>query len=382
MVNPEISAFLQSRIDANDFPSAVYLVAQNGKIRFQDALGHAVVVPERIPATLDTIYDLASLTKVLVTGLLAAMLIEEGRLSPFESFYNYLDAVQRRDQLTIFVQDLLTHTSGFRAWVPFYLLRVSERVDILAEILKTPLNKGGDPVVYSDLNFLTLMFIIERIHGKPIDEIAKSLIFEPLGLKDTLFAPPIELRPRIAASEYGNNYERHMCVVGGYLHAVDSVANPDTLRCPEAALRDDLIWGEVHDGNAHYMNGIAGHAGLFGTTEDVFQIAMQFLPRYTSLLKSETCKLFSTNSTRGMNEHRSYGFQLASTPHSTAGSLMSPQSFGHLGFTGTSLWIDPVRERIFVLLTNRTHNHPLPFTNINSVRRGFHDLAIESLDQN
>ncbi len=104
------------------------------------------------------------------------------------------------------------------------------------------------------------------------------------------------------------------------------------------------------------------------------------MTNYTTLLKPETCELFKTNFTRGMSGHRSFGFHLASVPETTGGSRMPAESFGHLGFTGTSLWIDPVNERVFVLLTNRTHNHALPFVNINSVRRRFHDLAIEHLD--
>ncbi|HMS09360.1 MAG TPA: serine hydrolase, partial [Pyrinomonadaceae bacterium] len=135
------------------------------------------------------------------------------------------------------------------------------------------------------------------------------------------------------------------------------------------------------DGNAYFMGGVAGHAGLFSTAEEVFKIALQFLPEHTKLLKPETCELFRTNFTPGLNEDRSFAFQLASTKDSTAGTRMSPQSFGHNGFTGTSLWIDPVADRIFVLLTNRTHAHPLPFVNINSVRRRFHDLAIEELEK-
>ena len=129
------------------------------------------------------------------------------------------------------------------------------------------------------------------------------------------------------------------------------------------------------------MGGVAGHAGLFSTAEDVFKIALQFLPSFTTLLKPETCELFRTNFTKGMNEDRSLAFQLASTEGSTAGTLMSPESFGHNGFTGTSLWIDPVKERIFVLLTNRTHAHMLPFVNINSTRRRFNDLAVTLLDE-
>jgi len=145
--------------------------------------------------------------------------------------------------------------------------------------------------------------------------------------------------------------------------------------------RDYQIWGEVHDGNAWFVGGVAGHAGLFSTAEEIFKVALQFLPNYTTLLKPETCSLFRTNFTKGMNEDRSFAFQLASTPDSTAGKLLSPESFGHLGFTGTSLWIDPVKERIFILLTNRTHHRSLPFANINSVRRSFHDLAADLLEK-
>jgi CubicO group peptidase (beta-lactamase class C family) len=188
-------------------------------------------------------------------------------------------------------------------------------------------------------------------------------------------------RRQIAASEKGNGHERRMCVELGYLPESDGhpVA---TAPGSDSRFRNEVIWGEVHDGNAYFMGGIAGHAGLFSTAEEVFKIALQFLPNYTTLLKPETCELFCTNFTPGMNEHRSFAFQLATTPESTAGTKMSRTSFGHLGFTGTSLWIDPVKERIFILLTNRTHNHALPFVNLASVRRRFHDLAIDHLDKN
>jgi CubicO group peptidase (beta-lactamase class C family) len=146
-------------------------------------------------------------------------------------------------------------------------------------------------------------------------------------------------------------------------------------------IRDDVIWGEVHDGNAYFMNGVAGHAGIFSTAEESLKIAQQFLPASTAILKPETCHLFTTNLTEGKNEARSLAFQLASTPESTAGKRLSPGSFGHLGFTGTSLWIDPVKERVFILLTNRTHGHQIPFVNINSVRRQFHSLAADLLDR-
>jgi len=374
-MNNAISIFLQERIDARDFPSAVYLVAEKGEIAFQDALGYAVAEPERLPATLDTIYDLASLTKPLVTGLIAAHLIERSEVDPektvgyyfpeFDGFSGFSDF----DALDTLVSELLTHTSGAQAWKPFYLF-TKNRSEVLAEIFRTEPLLTKPEVVYSDLGFLTLMFLLERVAGQEIGSLAESIVITPLELGNTFFSPDATLKSRIAASEKGNEYERRTC----------AEKFPE-IRIPHSALRSSLIWGEVHDGNAWFMGGVAGHAGLFSTAEEVFKLALQFLPQYTQLLKPETCELFRTNFTPGMNEDRSFAFQLASTKDSTSGKGMSLESFGHLGFTGTSLWIDPVKERIFILLTNRTHARSLPFANINSVRRRFHDLANELLDE-
>lgn len=373
-----ISEFLQERIDANNFPSAVYLVAERGRIVFHDALGLAVVEPEQIPATVDTIYDLASLTKPLVTALLATLLIENGLLHLDDRLATHSSKFYIHEKKRITLLNLLTHTSGFTSWLPFYFFTRGKEVSIeqittiIADML--PAYQPNEKVVYSDLNFLTLQGLIEHKYRKNIDEIARTTIFEPLRLTDTFFNPPSELKPRIAASEKGNEYEKQTCANLGYV-------SPGSDAADSSLFRNYEIWGEVHDGNAYFMGGAAGHAGLFSTAEEVFKIAMQFLPNHTTLLKPDTCALFSINFTPGLNEARSIGFQLAATPESTAGSRMSPQSFGHLGFTGTSLWIDPAKGRIFVLLTNRTHAHPLPFVNINSVRRRFHDLANQMLDE-
>lgn len=366
-----IDQFLSERIAAGDFPSTVYLVAERGEIVLQNALGNAAVEPELIPAKLDTIYDLASLTKVLVTGLLCAKLLENGVVSLDTRPRELLGHVRRSDSM---LRHLVSHDSGLPAWRPFYLL-VNNREDILAEILKMPVDKGERKVVYSDLNFLLLTFLIESIYGKRIDEVFQNEVVTPLGLANTFYTPPNELKQRIAASEHGNAFEKLTCIAENFLDTTDAATI-------SSKFRSDVIWGEVHDGNAHFMGGASGHAGLFATASDVLKIAMQFLPNFTTLLRPETCELFDTNFTPGMNEHRSFAFQLASTPESTAGSHLSPQSFGHLGFTGTSLWIDPTSERVFILLTNRTHHRALPFENINSVRRRFHDLASDILDQN
>jgi serine-type D-Ala-D-Ala carboxypeptidase len=311
---------------------------------------------------------------VLVTGLLAAILVENGAFSPEMPVADVLAEFDSEDKRPITIGQLLTHTSRLPAWKPLYLC-VSDPADITAEIGRTPLDTGEKRVIYSDLNFITLGKIVERLTGMPLEKAATEMIFSPLRLNDTLFNPPASFRSRIAASEKGNEYERQTCVDLGYVQPPATIDGSD-------GFRTGTIWGQVHDGNAFFMGGASGHAGLFSTAGEVLDIARQFLPGHSSLLKQTTCLLFQTNLTPGRNEHRSFAFQLASTPDSAAGTQMSPESFGHLGFTGTSLWVDPIKDRVFILLTNRTHHHELPFVIINSVRRWFHDLAADQLDGN
>lgn len=367
----QISEFLQSRIDARDFPSAVYLAAEKGKIILQDALGFAVVEPKRIKAKFDTIYDLASLTKPLVTGLLCAKLIERGKIKLEDKLTRFFILFNRENKSEITVRDLLTHTSGLPAWKPLYLTVGSPlRTVNLAFIADLPpVAAPGTRVIYSDLNFILLKFLIEDLYvGERFEEIARREIFEPLNLKYTFFNPPENLREKIAASEKGNEYEKQTCIDSGY-------------ETSDYEWRDYQIWGEVHDGNAYFFGGVSGHAGLFSNAADTFKIARQFLAAETVLLKSETCKLFRTNFTPDLNEARSIAFQLAATKDSTAGTALSKDSFGHLGFTGTSLWIEPETCRIFILLTNRTHHRKLPLANINAVRREFNRMAAQILNK-
>ena len=361
----KISEFLQTRIAAGDFPSAVYLVAEKGEVILHDAVGHAVVEPERIEARLDTIYDVASLTKPLVTGLLLAREIGRGAVSLDSVIGGLISEFENAPIGDRTVLDFATHASGLPAWRPFYLLTDSSDRSALAAVIGEQDLRSVREVEYSDLNFIALSMVL----GMNLDS-AFGEVVEQLGLRRTGYNPSLAGLDRraIAACERGNEYEKQTCIDLGYLQ--ENGAN----------FRNYQIWGEVHDGNAYFMGGVAGHAGLFSTAEDVFKIAQQFLPNYTRLLNRQTCTLFHTNFTEGLNEDRSFAFQLASTEGSTAGTMMSPGSFGHNGFTGTSLWIDPEKERVFILLTNRTHAHPIPFVNINSVRRRFHDLAIELLD--
>jgi CubicO group peptidase (beta-lactamase class C family) len=363
-----ISSMLAERIAAGDFPSAVYLVAERGLVLLADALGDAVRDTLRYKARLDTIYDLASLTKPLVTGLLCALRIERGEFGLDDLVAKYLREFDVDDKRAITLRQLLTHTSGFPAWRPLYLM-AGNKESVLQTIAQEPLEFApGTHVRYSDLGFITLGFLLQRMCNAPLAEIARREIFEPLELKRTFFNPDKALITGIAASEIGNAYERETCRTCG-------AKNADSYNW-----RENLIWGEVHDGNAHFLGGAAGHAGLFSNALETLRIATQFLAGTTTLLKPETCSLFTTNMTQGMEEARSIAWQLAATPDSTAGPQLTPDSFGHLGFTGTSCWNDAARERTFILLTNRTHAPSLPFVNINSVRRSFHTLAAAALD--
>ena len=363
-----ISSFLAARIAAGDFPSAVYMVGTGATPALADALGHAVrSESHQYPATLETIYDLASMTKPLVTGLLCARRIERGEIELDASVSSVLPEFERADKRAITLRQLLTHTSGLPAWRPYYITTGGDKTRTLQIIADEPLEAApGTRVRYSDLGFITLGFLLEKITGAPLIEIARREIFEPLKLKRTFLVPDSTLREEAAACETGNLYERQMC-------EEMKATIPDNWR-------EHLIWGEVHDGNAHFLGGAAGHAGLFYTARECLRIATQFLPRHTELLKPKTCALFRTNMTPGLEEARSLAWQLAQTPASAAGPSLSPDSFGHLGFTGTSCWIDAEHERTFILLTNRTHARQLPFANINSVRRQFHALASAALD--
>lgn len=360
---------LRGWIEARDFPSAVYLVAEHGQPIYSDAIGDAVREPELHPANLDTVYDLASLTKPLVTGLLCARMVERGELTLDSSIANYVLEFDRPDKNQITVRELLTHTSGLPAWRPLYLLTNGEREATLAAIANEPLEyQAGARVVYSDLGFIVLGFLLQKLNGQPIDQLARRHIFEPLHLRHTFFNPERASRTGVAACESNNAYERDMCERDASASRYD-------------AWRTGVIWGEVHDGNAYFLGGAAGHAGLFSTAGETMRLANQFIGGRSKLLSEETCRLFRQNMTERLNEARSFGWQLAATKGSTAGPSLPPDAFGHTGFTGTSCWIDAHHERVFILLTNRTHARQLPFANINAVRRDFHTLAIEALNE-
>ncbi len=335
-----VDDFLRREIEVGSFPGAVYAIGSSRGIERENALGHAIAVPFRVPATLDTIYDCASITKPLITGALVMQAVAEGKISLDDSFEGF---TYRR---------LLTHTSGIRAWLPLY-----SYPDYLRAILEHgPESEPGTRVVYSDLNFVLLYLALTRIYGDYV-ALAESRIFKPLGLTDAMFRPAASLRPRIAATEWGQRFEWGMCTERGVSFN---------------GFREGLIWGDTHDGNSHHLGGTAGNAGLFATARAVFRIAQGWVdgtlvPR--SLLEEAT-----RNYTAGMEENRGLAWILSARGHAATG-MLSERAFGHTGFTGTSVFIDPDRDRIMVLLTNRVHPIAAKIA-MQKIRGEFHKLAL------
>ena len=247
---------------------------------FADALGNAVVEPQQIPATLDTIYDLASLTKPLITALLCARRIEAGELTLDSSVSHYLPEFDRTDKQAITIRQLLTHSSGLPAWRPLYILANGERDRAAGVIASLDFEYApGTHVIYSDLGFIALGLLLERLTGKPLVELAQEEIFRPLNLEHTFFNPEQAMQTGIAACETGNAYERQTCS-NDYQ---DEYKN----------WRDSLIWGEVHDGNAYFLGGAAGHAGLFSTAPEACRLAISFWCATVRLAESRNMRTVS-----------------------------------------------------------------------------------------
>ena len=320
--------FLRSEIDIGSFPSASYAVGSLSGIEHENALGNAVAVPVRIPANTQTIYDCASITKPLITGTLILQAVAEGRIGLDDEYRGYT------------FRELLSHTSGLRPWLPTYAFD-----DPLKAILEEgPEHPRGSRVAYSDLNFFLLYHALVDIFGGYVSA-ARERIFLPLGLADSCFYPLESLRPRIAATEWGQRFEHGMCATRSIIFT---------------GFRQGLMWGEVNDGNSFHAGGTYGNAGLFATARDVFRIAQAFARG--ELVPSELVK----EATRPQAGDRGLGWQVG-------GPGLSADSWGHMGFTGTSVWVDG--ERIFVLLTNRVHPCAASI-GMHAIRGEFHRQAL------
>jgi serine-type D-Ala-D-Ala carboxypeptidase len=341
----KLEEFLDAEIEEGSFPGAVALVADENAVAATAAAGHAVVDPERVPVTADTVFDLASLTKPLVCGALVAAALPTLDLASPPGRYLPEWKTTRYDGITL--ETLLTHTSGLPAWYPVYA-----RGEGAAAYRKTlgslePEAKAGERVIYSDLNFLVLGDVLETHFSAPLDVSFRSLVAEPAG-SSARFLP--EPSAPTAATERGDATERRMTAALG-------ISYP--------RFRSGVVRGEVHDGNAYRRGGVAGNAGLFGTADDVWRLARGWLP--------PSRRDFVGDRTPDHPEARGLAWQ-GRRGAGSATPQMPDSAFGHTGFTGTSVWIDPEAGRIFVLLTNRIHPE-VRGIDFNAVRRGFHELV-------
>lgn len=340
----------------HEYGGAVALIGHKGQIALHRSTGWAVREPEadRSPMGTDTIFDLASLTKVTATLPSILILVGEGRLdldAPVGEILPEFGTEGANRDITI--RRLLTHSAGLIDWLPVFL-RDRGAAAYIAEFAATqPAFPPGGQVVYSDPSFITLGEVVHRITGETIDAFARTHVFQPLGMVDTQYTPPIGLRPRIAATEVGNAFE--------------ATKAPGQNPVKEGGWRDRLLRGEVHDGNAWYgFDGVVGHAGLFGTARDLFRYGQMWLNGGEldgiRILPEAIVREATTNQIAipGETERRSLGWRMMPQPGTPedvpdSGRGLSDRAFGHTGFTGTSLWMDPERDLVIVLLTNRVH---------------------------
>lgn len=343
---------LQKAVADRVFPGAVVLIARGGWIVGHRALGRFTYDEKASPVQPDTLFDLASVTKVVATTTAAMLLVEEGALDLDQRVAAYLPSFGGNGKADITVRHLLTHTSGLPSWVDLYRWCTGKQaaVDyICAMELNYP---PGTQSIYSDLGVITLGAVLEQVSGLPLDPFCHTRIFAPLSMRETLFNPPRSLWSRIAPTEY----------VEG---------------------RGGVVQGQVHDENAFAMGGVAPHAGLFSTAGDLGVFCQMFLNGgvYGSqrILREETIRLFTRRQNVVPESHRALGWAVWSA-ESSAGKRFSPSSYGHTGFTGTSLWIDPERSLFVVLLTHRVHS-TRDNTRILQLRPYMHDTVIEAMGE-
>jgi beta-N-acetylhexosaminidase len=332
-------AVVEAGVEARAFPGGVLAVGRNGALVDLRSFGHLDYAPGSPDVSLDTIYDLASLTKIVATTTAAMILVDEEKLDLNKTVTSFIPGFHGGAKDRVTVEQLLTHSGGLDWWGPLYKeLSGSEaylqRIEVM-DLVYEP----GTKSLYSDLGVFLLGEVLERVAGEPLHTFVKRRVLDPLGMKDTTYRPGPELMARIAPTE-------------------------------DDPWRGHVLRGEVHDENAFAVGGIAPHAGLFGTAGDLARFAQMLLNggvfEHQRLVSRETVERF-TRRAGVPGSSRALGFDTASSGDSTrssrpgaagyssAGSLFSDRSFGHTGFTGTSLWIDPERGLFVVLLTNRVH---------------------------
>jgi uncharacterized protein YbbC (DUF1343 family) len=323
----EIAPAVEAAIRDKKLPGAVVLIGRGDRVVYQKAFGSRALDPSVEPMTADTIFDLASLTKVVATTTSVMQLVEEGKVRLNDRVSAFIPGFERHDKANITIRHLMTHTSGLRPDVDLADDWSGYDTAIQLAIDEVPASSPGERFVYSDINYVLLGEVVRRVSGKPLDEYAATHIFAPLGMKDTGFKPAAALLPRIAPTE-----------------KVDG----------------RMLRGVVHDPTARRMGGVAGHAGLFSTAADLAIFCRMLLDggRYNGvriLAPLTVAKMTSPASGSGDPNVRGLGWDIDSTYSQNRGELLPVGSFGHTGFTGTSIWIDPATREFVVFLSNRVH---------------------------
>jgi uncharacterized protein YbbC (DUF1343 family) len=332
-----IEPLVTQAIGEKKLPGAVVLIGRGDRILYQKAIGHRALLPEPERMTLDTIFDLASLTKVVATTTSVMILIEEGKLRLTERVAVHVPGFERYGKGDITIRHLMTHMSGLRPDVDLGDMWSGSETAVGLAIEEVPTSAPGERFVYSDINYFLLGDIVRRISGQPLDRFAQTRIFEPLGMTDTMFVPPAALKRRIAPTE--------SCTPLGW-------------PCQGSGMA--MLRGIVHDPTARRMGGVAGHAGLFSTAADLAIFCRMLLDggayRGTRILSPLAVAKMTTQATQpGERNVRGLGWDMDSSFSSNRGELLPLGSFGHTGFTGTSLWLDPATGMFVVFLSNRVH---------------------------
>lgn len=353
-----IRAFLEEGVAAGVTPGAVALVERAGETLCLVAVGDAQRVPTREPLGVDTPFDLASLTKPLATAALALLLERRVGLPPDLPARALVPELGALDFGELTLERLLRHESGLAAWHPLYAS--ADDVGGYVRVIRSlPLaSRPGTAVLYSDLGYIVAGEMLSRAAGAGIGELFHEILAAPLGL-GACFRPAPPLARRAAATEVGQEYERAL--------AGEAAAGYRGFRC-------GTIRGEVHDHNAWVAGGALGSAGLFGTARDLQRLGQELLGEGSGAFPAQVVARLRRPGPLAGLESRSEGFALNTGGSGSCGAALDEDAFGHTGFTGTSIWIEPRRRGIYVLLTNRVHPK-VQAVDMPSFRREFHRLA-------
>ncbi|MGA8440509.1 MAG: serine hydrolase [Candidatus Sulfotelmatobacter sp.] len=320
----EADAVIQQAIHDQQVPGAVLIVGHDGHVIYRKAYGWRALEPHREVMTLDTIFDLASLTKVIVTTTAVMQLVEQGKVRLNDPVAKYLPEFGQNGKEDITLRQLLTHYSGLEPDLDLETMWEGKETAYRMAFAVTPQDPAGARFSYSDINFIVLGALVERVSGETLDEYAIRHIFVPLKMTHTRFVPPAAWRAKIAPTQYDEN--------------------------------EHMLRGVVHDPTARRMGGVAGHAGLFSTADDLAKFAQALLnggERILSALSVE--KMTRPEQPPTAPVLRGFGWDIDSPFSTNRGALLPVGGYGHTGFTGTSMWIDPTTQTYIILLTNAVH---------------------------